>query len=163
MATRYDFSPLAYEPPSSSFAPLTKINERPALAFDAAADEAARWSGRAPQGLTAPYTLVVQGIMASATSGAIGLQAQLEAITPGDSVDLDATSSFDTVNNSSSTSVPATAGYLFAISITMTNADSIAAGDYFRLSLNRDGDGSAITDSAAGDFYLLGAELRDAA
>ena len=42
-------------------------------------------------------------------------------------------------------------------------ADSLAAADYFRLSLNRDADGSAITDSATGDAYILAIELRDAA
>jgi hypothetical protein len=101
--------------------------------------------------------------MASATSGTVGFQAQLEAITNADATDTDAATSFDTVNNSASTTVPGTAGYIKQISITMTNADSIAAGDYVRLSVNRDADGSAITDSATGDAYLLTAELRDAA
>jgi hypothetical protein len=101
--------------------------------------------------------------MASATSGAVGLQAQLEALTDGDAVDTDAATSFDAVNNSASTTVPGTAGHIDQISVTLTNADSLAAADYFRLSLNRDADGSAITDSATGDLLLLAAELRDAA
>jgi hypothetical protein len=45
----------------------------------------------------------------------------------------------------------------------MTNADSLAAADYYRISVNRDADGSAITDSATGDLLLLAIELRDAA
>jgi len=49
------------------------------------------------------------------------------------------------------------------ISVTLTNNDSIAVGDLCRLRLNRDADGSAITDSATGDAYVLGVELRDAA
>lgn len=101
--------------------------------------------------------------MASATSGAVGFQAQVEAITDGDATDLDATTSFDSVNNSASTTVPGTAGYIDQISITLTNADSLAVADYFRLSLNRDADGSAITDSATGDVYVLGVEFRDGA
>jgi hypothetical protein len=133
------------------------------LAFDAATDETAYWTDVAPQGLTGTITLIVTIAMASATSGTVGIQAQLEAITDGDATDTDATTSFDTVNNSASTTVPATAGYIKQISITMTNADSIAAADYYRLSINRDADGSAITDSATGDMYLLAAELRDAA
>jgi hypothetical protein len=76
---------------------------------------------------------------------------------------LDATTSFDTANNSASTTVPATAGYIDQISITLTNADSIAAGDYYRISVNRDADGSAIADTATGDLYLLAIELRDSA
>jgi hypothetical protein len=101
--------------------------------------------------------------MASATSGAVGFQAALEAITPGDSVDVDSSTSFDSVNNSASTTVPGTAGFEGSISITMTNADSVAAGDSIRLSLNRDADGSAITDSATGDAQVLSVELRDSA
>jgi hypothetical protein len=101
--------------------------------------------------------------MASATSNAVGFQVQVEAITAGDATDLDATTSFDTVNNSASTTVPATAGYLFQISITLSNMDSVAVADYLRISVNRDADGSAITDSATGDAYLLAVEIRDGA
>lgn len=43
----------------------------------------------------------------------------------------------------------------------MTNADSIAAGDYYRLSLNRDADNAS--DTATGDCYVLAVEVRDAA
>lgn len=163
MATRFVFTPYAAEFPASNFPQLLIVNRRPALAFDASTDEAAYWTGVAPQGLTGTLTLVITYIMASATSGTVGFQAQLEAVTDGDAVDLDATTSFDSANNSASTTVPATAGYIDQISITLTNADSLAAGDYFRLSLNRDADGSAITDSATGDAYVLAVELRDAA
>ena len=41
--------------------------------------------------------------------------------------------------------------------------DSLAAGDLYRLSINRDANGSAITDSATGDAYVLAVELRDGA
>lgn len=163
MATRFVFSPLSAEGPATNFAPLNLINQRPVLMFDAATDETAYWTGIAPQGLTGTITLVITYMMASATSGTVGLQAQLEAVTDGDTTDLDAGTSFDSVNNSASTTVPGTAGYIDQISITLTNADSLTAADYFRLSINRDADGSAITDSATGDLYLLAAELRDAA
>jgi hypothetical protein len=163
MASRFVFSPLSAEGPATNFAPLNLINQRPVLMFDAATDETAYWTGVAPQGLTGAITLVITYMMASATSGTVGLQAQLEAVTDGDATDLDAGTSFDTVNNSASTTVPGTAGHIDQISITLTNADGLAAADYFRLSINRDADGSAITDSATGDLYLLAAELRDAA
>jgi hypothetical protein len=164
MATRLVGLPYSAEFPASNFPQLTVVNTRPVLAFDAATDETCYWTGIAPQGLTGAITLVITYIMASATSGTVGIQAQLEAITDGDgSPDLDSATSFDSVNNSASTTVPGTAGLIDQISITMTNADSIAAADYFRLSLNRDADGSAITDSATGDMYVLAVELRDAA
>jgi hypothetical protein len=163
MATRFVFLPYAAEFPSSNFPQLTLSNRRPVLAFDAATDETCYWTGIAPQGFTGTVTAVITYAMASATSGTVGFQVQIEAITDGDATDTDATTSFDTVNNSASTTVPATAGYIDQISVTLTNADSIAAADYFRLSLNRDADGSAITDSATGDAYVLAVELRDAA
>ncbi len=100
-------------------------------------------------------------MMASATSGTVGIQAQIEAVTDGDALDLDTATSFATVNNSTSVTVPATAGYLKQVSITLTNNDGIAAGDLFRIALNRDADGSAITDSATGDMGVLAVELLD--
>lgn len=161
--TRYSFGPFSAELPSTNFPQITKVNNRPELLFDAATDEQCFFSFIAPQGITGTMTLVITFAMASATSGTVGIQAQIEAITAGDSTDTDATTSFDSVNNSASTTVPGTAGYIGQISITLTNQDSIAAGDYCRLSINRDADGSAITDSASGDMALLLAELQDAA
>jgi hypothetical protein len=163
MATRFIFTPYSAEFPSTNFPQLQLVNRRPVLSFDASTDETCYWTFIAPQGITGTITVVITYIMASATSGTVGFQAQLEAVSDGDTTDLDAGTSFDTVNNSASTTVPGTAGYIDQISITMTNADSIAAGDYARLSVNRDADGSAITDSATGDAHILSVELRDAA
>jgi hypothetical protein len=163
MATRAIFTPLAAEFPSSNFPQLLLVNQRPVLAYDASTDETAYWTGIAAQGLTGTLTAIITYIMQSATTGTVGFQVSLEAVSDGDATDLDAGTSFDSVNNSASTTVPGTAGYIDQISVTLTNADSIAAADYFRLSVNRDADGSAITDSATGDAYVLAVELRDAA
>lgn len=163
MATRFIFTPYSAEFPSTNFPQLLIENRRPVLAFDASTDETCYWTGIAPQGLTGTITVVITYKMVSATSGAVGFQAQIEAVSDGDATDIDAGTSFDTVNNSASVTVPGTAGYIDQISITMTNADSIAQGDYFRLSLNRDANGSAITDTATGDCYVLAVEFRDAA
>lgn len=160
MATRAVFTPLSAEFPASNFAARTLVNRRPALAFDAATDETAYWTFAAPQGLTGTITVVISYIMASATSGSVYFQAALEAVTDGDATDLDAGTSFDTANSGSG-AVPGTAGYLDQISITMTNADSLAAADYARLSVNRDADNAG--DTATGDCYVLAVELRDGA
>lgn len=160
--TRCVFGPLSAEFPATNFPQLTLSNRRPVLAFDASTDETCYWTFVAPQGLSGALSAIIFYAMASATSGTVGLQVQLEAITHGDATDTDATTSFDSVNNSASTTVPGTAGYVDLIAITLTNADSIAAEDYVRLSLNRDADGSAITDSATGDAYILAVELREA-
>lgn len=160
MATRFVGTPFSAEFPASNYPQLTLSNRRPVLAFDAATDETAYWTGIAPQGTTGTITVVITYAMASATSGNIYWQAALEAISDGDATDTDAATSFDTANSGNG-AVPGTAGYIDQISITMTNADSIAAADYFRLSVNRDADNAS--DTATGDAYLLAVELRDAA
>lgn len=160
MASRFTFLPDSAEMPTTNFPQQLRVNNRPVLAFDAATDETCYWTAVAPQGLTGTITVLVHYMMASATTGAVYFQSAIEAITPGDAVDLDATTSFDTANSGNGT-VPGTAGYEQSISITMTNADGIAAGDYFRLSLNRDADNAS--DTATGDAYVLAVEFRDAA
>ena len=157
--TRFVFTPESAHYPSSNFAQFTAINQRPILAYDAATNQTAYWTAVAPQGFTGTMTAIVSYIMASATSGDVDIDIAIEAISDGDAVDLDASTSFDTANSTDNTTVPGTAGYMDQISVTLTNQDSIAAGDYFRLSLVRD----ASSDTAAGDMYVLAIELRDAA
>lgn len=156
--SRIVFTPNAAEFPATAFPQLLLINQRPALAFDAAADEICYWTGVAPQGLTGAIVVKLYYIMASAASGNVVLVAQIEAITDADATDLDAGTSFDSANTSATTAVPGTAGYMDVISITCTNADSIAAGDYFRLAVWRDVDPN---DTATGDLYLLAVEFTD--
>lgn len=130
------------------------------LAFDAAADETCDWTFVLPQATTLPLTAIVHYYMASGTTGNVILAAQVEAITPADALDMDSASSFDTANSATS-AVPGTQGYLGTATISLTNADSIAAGDYARLRLFRDADNGS--DTAAGDCRVLFVELRDAA
>ncbi len=160
MGTRAVLLPYSAEFPASNFPQLTLVNRRPVLAFDAATDETAYWTLIAPQGLTGTLTLIVHYIMASAISGAVYFQAQVEAVTPADALDLDTSTSFDTANSGNGT-VPGTAGYEQSISITLTNNDSVAAADYVRISLNRDADNSS--DTASGDACVLAVEFRDGA
>jgi hypothetical protein len=159
MATRVILTPNSAEFPASNFPQLMTVNNRPVLAFDAATNEACQWTFVAPQGLTGAITAIISYIMASAVSGDVDVDVALEAVSDGDAVDLDAGDSFDSVNSVDNTTVPGTAGYIDQISVTLTNADSIAAGDLCRVQLTRD----AASDSAAGDMYVLGVELRDGA
>ena len=94
-------------------------------------------------------------IMASATSGDVDLDVAVEAVTAADSVDLDAATSFDTANSTDNTTVPGTAGHLFDVTVTLTNKDSVAAGDYVRIKLTRD----ASSDTATGDLRVLGGSV----
>lgn len=163
MSTRAVCTPLAAEFPATNFPQLLLSNRRPVLAFDAATDETCYWTFVAPVGIVGTWTVVITYAMASATSGAVRFQAAFEAITAGDGApDTDSATSIDTANSNGGT-VPGTAGLVQQISITMTNQDSIAAGDYVRLVLNRDADGTSGTDDATGDCYVLAVELRDAA
>lgn len=132
-------------------------------AFDAAADELCHLNGVAPQGLTGTLTLEVFGWMLSATTGTIGLRAEVEANTPGDALNRNTTHSFDAINYATSATVPGTAGYEFQTTITLTNKDGIVAGDDFIIRFGRDADGTGTTDSATADFYCSKIELRDAA
>lgn len=159
MATRVVFSPYPAEYPATNFPQLLLVNRRPVLAFDAATNETCYWSYIAPQGLTGTLTAIITYMMASATSGDVDVDVAIEAVSDGDALDLDATTSFATVNSVDNTTVPGTAGYIDQISVTLTNNDSIAAGDYFRLSLTRD----AASDTGAGDMYVLEVEFRDGA
>lgn len=157
MATIAFLSPFSAELPSSNFPELLTVNGRPALAFDATTNESALWTAIAPQSITGALTALVWYAMASAMSGDVDVDVSVEAVTDGDSLDFDAAESFDTVNSMDNTTVPGTAGYSDVVTVTLTNKDSIAAGDYFRVKLTRD----AASDTASGDMYVFGVELRD--
>jgi len=93
--------------------------------------------------------------MASATTGTVMLSCEVMAVTDGDAAAVD-TDSYDTINNSSAKTVPGTVGYLDEISLTLTNADSVAAGDWVAIKLRRDASGG----SATGDLELIAASLE---
>lgn len=153
--------PFAAEFPASNFPALMVVNERPVLAFDADTAETCRWTFFCPQSISGTMTAVISYIMASATSGKVDFTGSIEAVTDGDSLDLDASTSFDTANAITAPTVPGTAGYIDQFTITLTNQDSIAAGDLARFALTRDAtDGT--NDTATGDCYILGVELRHA-
>jgi hypothetical protein len=160
--TRAVLLPFAAEFPSSNFPQMLYVGStprRPALAFDASTVEGCRWTGVAPQGLTGTLKARIFYIMASATSGDVDFELSVEAVTDADALDLDASESFDSVNAGNVT-VPGTAGYLDVLEITLTNKDNIAAGDYFRVKLERDAD-DVTNDTATGDCYVLAVEIQD--
>lgn len=162
MATRAVLTPFMAEFPTTNYPALLVVSTRPVLAFDASTAETCYWTIIAPQGLSGTPTLIVSYMMASATSGKVDFIVAVEAITSGDSTDLDATSSFGTGNAITAPTVPATAGFMSQFTCTLTNNDNMAVADYVRISLQRDAtDGT--NDTATGDCYVLAAELRDSA
>lgn len=144
---------------TASFPAIGRVGDAasgaPYLAFDAAADEFALWAVQLPsdQAVTT-WTAKLPYIMASATSGNVVLRVYVQAVSDGDALDLDAADSFDTMNASSATAVPGTAGYLDIISITLSNKDGVAAGDRVIIKVMRPGL-SDTNDTASGDLLLL--------
>ncbi len=154
------FTPFSADPVTTNGAQLLPSNDRPALAFDAATAEYAVWTDAAPTGLAGTITATITYTMASATSGKVDFTGEIEAVTSGDALDFDAATSFDTANTITAPTVPGTAGYPQQFTITLTNADSLAAADYYRFRLMRDAtDGT--NDTAAGDALVELVELRD--
>lgn len=158
--TRAILTPQSAEFPSSNYPGLTVVNARPALAYDASTQETAYWTIVAPQGWTNTATAVLSLIGNAAGTNSTYWEVAVEAVTSADATDLDSTTSFDTVN-SGNVAMPATQGHLVQLSVTITNADSIAAADYVRISVARDADNAS--DNFAADAYLLAVEIRDAA
>lgn len=126
------------------------------LLFDATTDEAGWWQFRMPQNYASAPVLKVQYSMASAITGAVYFQVQVMAVSDNDAADIN-TESYDTANSGNAT-VPATAGYLDEISVTLTNADTLAAGDYTKIRLNRDADNAS--DTATGDAEVVAVSLE---
>lgn len=155
--TRFVLTPESAHFPTSNFPALSAINGRPVLLYDASTDETAYWTVVAPQGLSGALSAKIHYICANATSGTAAWQVSVEAVSDGDATDLDAGTSFDTANAGTGT-VPGTNGYIDVISVTLTNDDSIAPGDYVRFAINRD----VSADSVSNDLALLVVEIQEA-
>jgi len=145
--------------PTSSAPGRDIVQNRPFVAFDAGAVETCFTKPAAMPGQYAGGTLKASlgYVMASATSGKVDFEVSVEAVSDGDTVDLDATTSFDTLNAGNVT-VPATAGHIDVLTITLTNKDSVAAGDLITFKLERDAD-DATDDTASGDARVLWLEI----
>jgi len=114
------------------------------------------WSFRMPADYSSAPVLKVQFKMVSATTGNVIIEGRLAAVTDGDSQDVDA-KAFGSANTSSATAVPGTAGFMKEISLTLTNADSVAAGDFVVVYLARDAANGS--DTATGDMEVIGVAI----
>ncbi len=119
--------------------------------FDATNEEWCCWQFRMPDDYASGLTAKVQYTMASATSGGVAWDVRISATSDGDTQDVDA-QDFASANVGTAT-VPGTAGYLDEVSISLSNADSVAAGDFVVVRLARAvANGS---DTATGDAEAL--------
>lgn len=130
------------------------------LAFDGATDEMVYWSFRMPSDYASAPVLKVQYKCLSATTGTVRFEGRLAAVTPDvDTTDVDA-KALATTNSNGGTVPATTAGKLAEISITLTNADSLAANDFVIVMLRRDADGTTGTDDVTTDIEVVAASLE---
>ncbi|MFF0867621.1 hypothetical protein ACFYUV_38070 [Nonomuraea sp. NPDC003560] len=127
------------------------------LAYDAATREQVTWSLRMPADYGSTPTLKIQ-CKTAATSGNTIFEGRLAAVTPGDATDVTA-KAFAAANTSSATAVPSTAQRLFEISIALTSADSLAAGDLVIVYLARDAANASDTVNG-NDIEVVAATLE---
>lgn len=143
--------------PASNPAVIDGAENNFRLLFDASTDESCLWQFRMPVNYASALVAKIQYSMTSATADEVIFQVAVMAVSDGDSADIN-TDSYDTANDSSATTVPGTVGYLDEISITLTNADSVAAGDYVKIKINRDADDGS--DNATGDAEVVAVSLE---
>ena len=127
------------------------------LAFDAATEETTYYFFQALAYGSGNITCKVQWYADTGSTGDVIWGAQLAAITPNtDSQDIE-TKAFATAQTATDTHLGTTNQRLHEIDITVSNLDSVAAGDWCCLKLYRDADAGG--DTMAGDALLAGLSL----
>lgn len=127
------------------------------LLFSDTQTESAVWIFRMPQNYSSAFTAKLIYTMVSDTTNKIDFEVEVMALTDNES-DPD-TASFGAVNEvTGGTTVPGTAGIIDEVSITLINADSVAANDWVAIRVNRDHDDA--DDTAAGDLELRALSLE---
>lgn len=141
---------------------LVRKNGRLCMQYGAAAPEQAAITDELPmptQYAGGTLKAKLHFFTASASSGGIGWEVYVEAKTPDtDTLDLETADSWDSANAATHT-LGGTAGDARTETITLTNKDSVAAGDLFRLCVRRDSDLAG--DTASGDVFLAAVELLE--
>jgi len=156
------FHPYGNEPPSSSYATLDTRNGRPCLDFDASSTEQAIFSDVMPQHYDSGGVTVYLHVAWSSDNSAshkTRWDVAFERVGDGQ-LDIDG-DSFAAVN-SVSQSVEGTLGNVDITSVSFSDGvdmDSVATGEGFRLSIQRDHDHA--DDDATGDAELYWVECRE--
>jgi hypothetical protein len=145
------------QPTATAFATLDTRNSIAVLDFDDAATESAVFVGILPEAASLGSGLIVslRWMATTATSGDVRWSVAWEKST----TDLDS-DSFDTATAATATA-NGTSGIVTVTNITCTTIDSLAAGDLFRLRVQRVGGDGA--DTMTGDAELVAVEIRSAA
>lgn len=142
--------------------PATPANHvgRPVMTFDAT-DEEAMTSIEVPmpgQYAGGTVTATIHFAMASDNTNDIALDVYVEAKTPNtDTLDMETATGWDTVNSATVSLVGSTAGDPLTLVVTLTNKDSVAAGDLVRFGIRRDTDSG--DDDASGDLFIYSVDI----
>jgi hypothetical protein len=162
VATVYqDFEPGAAVTKSSAFAVLVRNagTNYPvaALKFDAATEWDAFWRFRAVNYGSGNLTVAVDWYADTATSGDVVWAAQIAAITLGSDTQDVETKAFATVNTATDTHLGTTGQRLHRAVITVSNLDSLAAGDAVWLRVARQA--ASGSDTMTGFAFLIGVNV----
>ena len=145
-------------PPATDFATIDQRNSVACLDFSDTATESAVFVGIMPEAASLGSGLIVRlHWMGTATTGNVRWSVAFER----GNTDLDA-DSFDTATAATATT-NGTSGIVTVTAITCTSIDSIAAGDLFRLRVQRLGADAADTMAGAKGCELVAVEVRSAA
>jgi len=138
------------------------VQDRPCWAFDDTDEEAivseettvpADYAGGTVKG-------DVHHAMASDATNDVALDLFVECKTPdSDTLDMEAAASWDSANSGTESLGGTTAGDPRVMTITLSNKDSMAAGDLFRIGLRRDCDSA--NDDASGDLYVFHVDVYE--
>lgn len=157
--TLLTFTPLANQPPASTYATLDTRNSHPVLDFDAAADEVAIFGDVLPRHYSGGgLTVTLIWLATSATSGNVVWSVAIERRDTGTDLDADSFASAQTAT----AAAPGTSGAPAYTTIAFTSGaqmDSLAAGEAFRLKVSRTG--SSGSDTMTGDAELLAVEVKE--
>lgn len=116
--------------------------------FDDTTDESCTWQFRMPTNYASALVAKIQFSLETTAEGTdtAAFQTAIMAVTPEDAADI-VTDDYDSTNDATlELANNQTAGYLKEISITQTNADSVAAGDFVKFKLNRDVSEDGVVD-----------------
>lgn len=150
------------EPPSSNYATIDTRNQIPVLDFNDSTDESIEFSGIMPRSYSGNGVTLILGWMATDTTVTPHnciWQAAFKSVT-SDTDDLDS-KAFAAANSVTDAEASASGEVVYA-EITFTDGadmDSVAAGEYFRLKVNRDADNGS--DNLTDDSELVSVEMRD--
>ena len=110
-----------------------------------------------PDEYTGTGTLKLEiNFSAAGSTGTAAWKANVEAVTPGDTLNLNTSEDFDAgVNTAALTGT--TAGDLISTTVTLTNKDNVASGDQVRLAIQR----LVTSDDASGDLTLWTVSLYE--